>query len=191
VHPGGLVRSRRVSGWAAFLAVVVALRLAGIGSSAPPDVGAASAGATTQAGDPASTMANRAFGWLLSDFDVSELAPATERCLAAGPSCSADDLLDLDTTRIRLASLVEVIDDATDPSASGYLGRPDDWVTERVTGTRRAAAAAADAFGRFLSEGCAGSVDGVATNASAGCDSLADEARRSLSSLAAALGEWS
>jgi hypothetical protein len=176
-----------MSGWAGFLAVVVALRLAGIGSSAPPE---ASADGRARAGDPAATMANRAFGWLLSDFDVSELAPATERCLAAGASCSTDDLLDLDTTRIRLTSLVELIDDATDPSAPGYLGRPDDWVTKRVTGARGAAAAASGALGRFLSEGCAGSLDEVVTHTPSGCDSMADEARRSLSSVAAVLGEW-
>lgn len=179
-----------MSGWAAFLAVVVALRLAGLGSAAPPEVGAASADAATHAGDPASTIANRAFGWLFRDLDVSELAPATERCLDAGPRCSTDDLLDLDTTRIRLALLVDLIADATNPSASGYLGRPDEWVTKRVTGTRSAAGAAAGALGRFVSEGCAGSVDGVAVPASTGCDVLADEARRSLSSVASVLGEW-
>ena len=182
-----------MSGWAAFLAVVVALRLAGIGSSAPPEVGAASAEAAeadARAGDPASTVANRAFGWLLSGFDVSGLAPATERCLEAGPRCAPDDLLELDTTRIRLASLVELIDDATDPSAPGYLGRPDDWVAKRVTGTRIAAAAASGALGRFLSEGCAGSVDGVETQAVPGCDAMVEDARRSLSSVATVLAEW-
>jgi hypothetical protein len=179
-----------MSGWAGFLAVVVALRLAGLGS-APPEVGAASADVTGRAADPASTVADRAFGWLVRGFDVAAFAPAAERCLDAGPACAADDLLDLDTTRIRLASLVDLIEDATDPSAPGYLGRPDGWVAKHVAGTRSAAAAAADALGRFLSEGCAGSIDGVVvTQRPTGGGGWAVDARRGLGAVATALGEW-
>ena len=91
--------------------------------------------ARARTADPASTVANRAFGWLLPTSACLELALG-DRALPRGGASAArtDDLLDLDTTRIRLESLVDLIDDATDPTAPGYLGRPDSWVGEHVAG---------------------------------------------------------
>ncbi len=151
-------------------------------------MGAASAEPGAATVDPATALADRAFAWVLADFDNYDAASATDRCLALTSPCAPGDLLDLDTNRVRLMSLVALIDDATDPAAAGYLGRPNPATAMHVAEARRAAEAAAAALSAFVSLGCAGSIDGVAVAPPlVGCGAAAATARRSLSSVAAVL----
>jgi hypothetical protein len=186
------VGGREASGWGAFLAVVIVLRLAGIGTP-PPEVHAASAGGGgAEEVDPTAARVARELGSIVADLDVSTFEPATRRCLEAGLRCTAKDVLDVDTTRIRLAALAAGLGQALDPADPGYLGGTDASTSRQAGATRDAAGSAADALAAFLSGGCAGSVDGVAVDqAPATCDELVTGARRSLSSFTAAVGDWS
>jgi hypothetical protein len=65
-------------------------------------------------------------------------AAGAARCLAAGPACTPDDLLDVDTTRVRAAEVAR---------AAGPLAAE--------------AGQVADALATWLDDGCGGAIDGV------------------------------
>jgi hypothetical protein len=85
--------------------------------------------------------------------DVQPLAAeaGTARCLAAGTACRPDDLLDVDTTRLRAGEVADVLHGARGSAAPALVGS-----------TRTHAARLASALGAWLDDGCGGSVDGVA-----------------------------
>ena len=171
--------SRRALGWAAFIAAVLLLRITGFGAD-PAAVGAANR-AADDGQSAATASATRALGHLVRSYDVSEQVDGAERCLQAGASCALDDLLDADTTRLRLAGLAVRVREATDPGSPDQFGEADPVTVEWATAIGEAAGPAADALGGFLSDGCAGSIDGVpVAQLPPGCASLAQEARSAL-----------
>jgi hypothetical protein len=181
-------RARRLTGWALVLLAVVGLRVLGLGA-APPKVGAAALQAV--APDPGVARASQALGWLVADVDRSPTAEATSRCLEAGRECTPDDVLATDTTRLLLASVADALHGAADPQDPGYVGPPSPRIAERAAAMERAARAGADALGRFLSSGCAGSVDGVpSASAPDGCGDQVTAARDGLQAFDTALAAW-
>jgi hypothetical protein len=180
-------QTRRASGWALFIAAVLALRLSGMGAQ-PPEVGASSADADGAAVDRHVAEATRAFSWIISSHDVSDFEQATNRCLDARALCTNDDMLDLDTTRLRLATLVTALELAAEPADPVHL---DASAIEQVTAIQHAAGIAAEALAEFSSNGCGGSVDGVPVeDVPAGCAEVTHDAQRSLKEFDSAHGAW-
>jgi hypothetical protein len=178
--PGRSRRTREASRWALFVAVVFALRVAGFGTH-PATVGAAAAPSGARAPQPATAQATRAFGWIIADVGASDFRGATNRCLAAGLACTADDALGTDTTRIRLTDLAAALAQASDPADPGYLGRPAPEMRARAAAIHDAAKAAAASLEAFLADGCAGSIDGVpVTPDPHGCRAPTAQARAAL-----------
>jgi hypothetical protein len=157
----------------------------------PSAVDAAPAGHDDEAVGQAVIEAGQALGWLVGGVDLSAVAASTDRCLAAGPACAAGDLLDLDTSRLRLAALADSLGHAIDPADPGFLGQADGPTVRRATQTRAAASSAADALGQFLATGCGGSVDGVAVaKAPAGCEGITTGARNALDGFRQDVRSW-
>jgi hypothetical protein len=183
-----LERTRRLAGWGLVLVVVVGLRVAGLGAP-PPKVGATAL--VEAAPDPATAQASRAFGFLVADVDRSPSADGTERCLGAGAACSPDDVLSADTTRLLLATVADALHSAADPADPGYLGEPSPEVERWAADLERTARAGAGALDRFLSSGCAGSIDGVAAvGIPDSCHEQVAGMHRALDAFDAALAGW-
>jgi hypothetical protein len=170
-----------------FIAAVLALRLSGMGAQ-PPEVGASPADAEDSAVAPGAAEATRAFSWIISSLEVTDFEDATNRCLDARALCTNDDMLDLDTTRLRLAALAAELEHAAEPADPAHL---DASSVEQVTAIQRAAGIAAEALGAFSSSGCGGSVDGVPVEEAQGdCAAIIADAHRSLQELHSAHRGW-
>ena len=177
-------RTRRASGWAAFLAAVITLRLAGIGSEPPPEVGAASAAdAGTEQGEAAGRLVA-----IVDDTELADFVASARRCLEAGPTCAPDDLLDADTAHLRLASLSDLLGRATDRTSPSYVGPLDAPTADAFAGAQGRALAASDALGAFVVSGCAGSIEGAPLDAPPpGCPELVAAAQDALRAFDAAV----
>jgi hypothetical protein len=177
--------------WAAFLLVVLGLRVWGIGDEPPPRA-QAEADPAAEGPNEDQVIAARALGWLVTGVDVFEHGDATSRCLRAGATCTADDMLAVDTTRARLESLGLSLAEAADPSHPAYLGDPGQDLTARGAQLEEAVAAAADRIGAWLSSGCGSSVEGLPVPSRPdGCADLGDQASDALTAAREALDAWS
>ena len=147
---------------------------------------------THQAADRERRAVGQHIGWLVSGSRVMEVGETTRACLAAGPQCTTDGMLDVDTTSIRAGSLGEALSEAISPTAGGYLGRP----TAATIALTRATAAAATTVGQLLRQwlttGCGPSVDGiVVTTHPPSCDRITVQATQAMTDLEASLRSWS
>lgn len=171
-----------------FVAAVLALRLAGLGTN-PPTVGAAAPDRVSEA-EQARADVNSALVSMVSAVDIAEYAEATARCLAAGFMCTHDDLRDLDTTRIRIVSLATRLGEAIDPASDAFLGEADQPTTARMQGIDDKANRATHALDAFLASGCAGSIDGVPVEqAPSRCNQVTASATTELAAFNASLSD--
>ena len=188
---GGDHHHRARAGWAAFLFAVLGLRVWGIGDEPPPRAQAAADHEEAPV-DEDEAIAAQALAWLVTDVEIFEHADATTRCLQAGATCMADDMLAVDTTRARLESLARSLAESTDPSHPAYLGNPGPDLTARGAQLEEAAAAAVERLAAWLSSGCGSSVDGMPVPARPeGCADLGARARDALAAARDAHGSWS
>jgi hypothetical protein len=117
----------------------------------------------------------------VADLDPLVAVAGATRCLAAGSSCAPDDLLDVDTTRLRAEAVADTLRADAGRAARGQ--------------SATALASAEDltaALQGWLDVGCGGSIDGVAVTGPVpdACDAQGSEARTSLERWVTTIRRW-
>jgi hypothetical protein len=168
------------------LALATGCGAASAGQSVRAEVPRADAAAPTELSATASRMA-----WIVRLSDtLGRSSPALE-CVAAGIACGIDDMLDVDTTRLRAGSLEDALTRALDPDDVEYLGPPGRATLDLAHRTAAAATRVADLLGRWLSSGCGSNVEGIAvTSHPPACDDLTVSSTRAVQALESVLAGW-
>ncbi len=154
--------------------------------------GAASRDRAQRAAEQQRDQVARQLDWIVTEARSLQLVDSTRSCLTAGTACSADGMLDVDTTRVRSTALAANLAAALDPKGAAYTGGATAAVTDLARRTSGSAGAVSTALGHWLAMGCGSNVDGVpvTTTHPTGCDDLARTATGAVDDLAKTLRGW-